>query len=107
MGADFGEVPLAFTFTAGLADDTTTGFAVTWGFAFTLTLVGFAGAALVTITAAGFTGADLALTVLAAETLLEVTARLWWKGANPRKMYNSCQNSFCGVAVMIGMVVLQ
>lgn len=83
---------MAFVFAAGLKDDTATGFAVALG------LGDFAGAALVTITAAGLAGAGLALAlaVLAAETLLEVTARLAWKGINPIAKLKNCQrNNLC------------
>lgn len=76
VGADFGFAPLAVIFTAGLADDATTGFTVTGVFTFTLTLVGFARAVLVTTITAGLADADWALAVLAAETLLDITARL-------------------------------
>ena len=95
---DFWDAPLAFTFADGLKDDAATGFAGAKGFAAALGLGDFAGAALVTITTAGLAGAgtDFALAVLVVETLLEVTAKLAWKGAIPIAKLKNCQcNNLC------------
>ena len=78
-----------------MKDDAATGFAGAKGFAVVLGLGDFAWAALVTITAAGLAGAGagagLALAVPVVETLLEVTAKLAWKGANPIAKLKNCQ----------------
>ena len=88
-------------------DATVRGFVFTAGFAATLGPSDFAGAALVTTTAAGLAGVGLVLTLLATATLLEVTARLAWMGANTTARYRNCQRSFFGVAVKNAMLVLQ